>query len=93
MVHVDKIPALTLILACRCLCGSGPVQGGKLTRLMSDLMFTNNNEANITTEDTDAAPAIEVQACNKSHSSCCTMVDDAAQLLWVADKEGWVYGK
>lgn len=71
----------------------GPLQGGKLSRLMSDLMYTYSSETNVATEDTDAAPAIEVHACDKGRASCCVLVDGAAQLLWVADKEGWVYGE
>lgn len=38
-----------------------PLQGSnRLNRLMSDLMFTYTSEQHVATEDSDAAPAIEV---------------------------------
>ncbi|KAL4853623.1 Type II inositol polyphosphate 5-phosphatase 15 [Chlorella vulgaris] len=49
------------------------------------------SEQQVTTEDQDAAPAIEVQTCGKGRAASCLYVDQASQLLWVADKEGWVY--
>ena len=66
---------------------------GKLTRLMSDLMYTYAAEAPVGTEDSDAAPAIEVPTSDKGRTAACLLVDEPAELLWVADKEGWVYGE
>lgn len=62
---------------------------------MSDLLATctHTSELQVTTEDQDAAPAIEVQTCGKGRAASCLYVDQASQLLWVADKEGWVYGE
>lgn len=59
---------------------------------MSDLA-TYTSQSHVFTEDPDAAPCIEVAATEKGRTAECLMVDEAAALLWVADKEGWVYGK
>lgn len=60
---------------------------------MSDLMYTYTSEQRVTTEDGDAAPAIEVAATDRGRSAACLLVDEPGGLLWVADKEGWVYGE
>jgi hypothetical protein len=60
---------------------------------MTDLMLTPSGERQqVETEDADAAPSIEVPTCDRGRSVACLLVDEPAQLLWVADKEGWVYG-
>lgn len=64
-----------------------------LARLMSDMMVTHVVERDAPTEDPDAAPAVEVAATDKQRPAACLLVDEPAGLLWVADKEGWVYGE
>lgn len=56
-------------------------------------MFTATTEPNVGTEDSDACPALEVAATDKGRTVAYMLVDEPAQLLWVADKEGWVYGE
>jgi hypothetical protein len=65
---------------------------GKLSRLMADVVSGGGAEGRVATEDEDAAPSVEVAACDRGHIASCVFVDDAGQLLWVADRDGWVYG-
>ena len=67
---------------------------------MSDLMYTAAAAAAPGTpgapppsEDADAAPSIEVATSDRGRATACVYVDAPAQLLWVADREGWVYGE
>ncbi|KAL4426187.1 hypothetical protein ABPG77_007469 [Micractinium sp. CCAP 211/92] len=69
--------------------GGKPKPNG-LARLMSDMMVTHVVERDTPTEDPDAAPAVELAATDKQRTTACLLVDEAAGLLWVADKEGWV---
>jgi len=39
------------------------------------------------------APPAQVAATEKGRTTGCLLVDEPAQLLWVADKDGWVYGE
>ena len=36
---------------------------------------------------------VQVAATEKGRTTACLLVDEPAQLLWVADKDGWVYGE
>lgn len=60
---------------------------------MSDMMVTHVTERDAPTEDPDAAPANEVAATDRQRPAACLLADEPAGLLWVADKEGWVYGE
>ena len=63
---------------------------------MSDMKHTAapaGGEQKVATEDGDSAPSIEVAASDKGRPTCCLLSDEAAGLLWTADKEGWVYGE
>lgn len=57
------------------------------------MMYTHSDAQRVASEDGDAAPAIEVAATDKGRPAACMLADEAHGLLWVADREGWVYGE
>ena len=67
------------------------------TEKRSLLMFSKQKECiGVINEDDDAAPSSELlgvsHGANKSKQVTCACVDHSRDILWVADKEGWISG-
>eukprot|EP00890_Picochlorum_soloecismus_P001963 jgi/Picsp_1/2768/NSC_00996-R1_type i inositol- -trisphosphate 5-phosphatase 12-like len=67
------------------------------TEKRSLLMFSKHKDSlGMNNEDNDAAPSSELlgvsHGANKSKQVTCTCMDHSRDILWVADKEGWISG-
>ena len=67
------------------------------TEKRSLLMFSKHRDCpDMNNEDIDAAPSSELlgvsHGANKSKQITCTCLDHSRDILWVADKEGWISG-
>lgn len=63
-----------------------------LHRLNSDLYATHSVESGVPSEDRDAAPSHEVKISPRAKTLTSIFVDQTRDIIWVGDKEGWVFG-